>query len=140
MGRTVGKKSRGPSTTIPISLRLSPRTYFGLTLLARKRHCTLTAAVELAVTRAIADEVDGLVERRGKETVNILDQTWDPDEADRVVKLAMMYPALLHYEQDKLWKAIREEPTFWESKDQPNFKAIRDRWPALKAHYLGDTE
>ena len=140
MGRTVGKKSRGPSPTIPISLRLSPRTYFGLTLLARKRHTTLTAAVELAVTRAIADEVDGLVERRGKETVNILDQTWDTDEADRLVKLAMAYPALLRFDEDRLWKAIVENAAFWIAKGRPNFVAIRDRWPALKAHYLGDSD
>ena len=72
MGRRLGKKSAGPSRTVAVSLRLSPRIHFGLDLLARKRHTTLTSVVEWAVSRAISDETEGLVAHRGDQMVNIL--------------------------------------------------------------------
>ena len=140
MGRTQGKKSAGPSTTVAVSLRLSPRVHWGLTLLARKRHTTITAVIEWAVNKAISDEVDGLVVKRGKETINVLEQTWDVDPADRFVKLALHHPALLRFEEEQMWKGIIETPQFWVSEGKPNYKAIRERWPAIEAHYLGGKE
>jgi hypothetical protein len=86
------------------------------------------------------DTAEGLVERRQNATINMLDVVWDPEEADRFVKLAQGWPALLEYDEDLLWKAIRETPAFWRSKTDPNIKAIRDRWPALSAQYLEGKE
>lgn len=136
MGRTVGKRSAGPSQTVAVSMRLDPRIHFGLTLLARKRCTTLTGVVEWAAARAIADALEGLIERRGNRSVNILDETWDTDEADRFVKLAQGFPSLLRFEEDRLWKAIRENPELWTEKSGARIRDIRDRWPALRAHYL----
>ena len=119
-----------------ISLRLTPRTHYGLDLLARKRHTTLTAVIEWAVSRAISDAVDGLVEQRGGRTVDILSEVWDPEEADRFVRLAQAYPALLRFEEDRLWKAIRENPKLWAQKTGPRIAAIRESWPALYAQYV----
>jgi hypothetical protein len=109
-----------------------------MTLLARKRRTTVTSVVEWAVMKALASDVDGLVEMHGDKAVNVLDQVWDPDTADRFVKLALGFPALLRFEEDQLWKAIRENKMFWVGENRPNFKAIRDHWSSLEAKYLGE--
>lgn len=136
MGKTPGRKASGQSRTMAVSLRLTPRTHYGLDLLARKRHTTLTSVVEWAVVRSIADAVDGLVERNGDKTVNILDETWDVDECDRFVNLAQNYPALLRFDEDRLWKAIRENPRLWSGKAGPRRAALREQWPNLTKQFL----
>jgi hypothetical protein len=136
VGRRLGRKGAGVSKTIGVSLRLMPRTHHGLDLLARKRHTTLTSVVEWAVIRAINDALEGLVEKSGDQVVNILDQTWDPEEADRFVKLARGYPALLRFEEDRMWKAIREDPKLWTERTGPRIAAIREQWPSLRRQYL----
>ncbi|MEP0068935.1 hypothetical protein [Pyruvatibacter sp.] len=38
---------------------------------------------------------------------------WDPDEPDRLVKLALHFPDLLDHEEQVLWKLIRENGALW---------------------------
>ena len=125
--------------TTTVSIRLKPRTRYALELLARKRHHSLTSVIEWALDRTINDPVEGLFDtptgERGKPE-SIVDKVWDPDEADRLVKLSMYFPRLMSFEEEKLIEAIRENSRLWSAKDGPNFKAIRDQWPKLKSEYL----
>ena len=129
------KPSRRTNT---LSVRLHPRTRYALELLARQRRATVTSVLEAAIDRLVADPAEGLFEddKQGKRQ-SVLEHVWDTDEADRLVKLAMNYPNLLTYDEERAWKAIREEPSFWLGKERrPNFKAIRDRWSAIRRQYL----
>jgi len=72
----------------------------------------------------------------GGKPESIMDRVWDPDDADRLVKLSMYFPRLLSFEEEKLMKAVRENPRLWPAKGGPNFRAIRDEWDDLKTEYL----
>jgi hypothetical protein len=122
-----------------VSLRLAPRTYYGLDVLARKRHTTLTSVVEWAIARAVSDSIEGLVEERDGTKVNMLDELWDVESSDRFVKLAEHYPSLLRFEEDQLWHAIKQDPTLWSAKSGARMAAIRGRWAELSAKYLSDS-
>jgi hypothetical protein len=127
------------SRTNTLSVRLQPRTRYALELLARRRHTTITGVLEAAIQRVIADPDEGLFDPpagpRGKPE-SILEKVLDPVEADRLVKLAMNNPSLMNYDEERLWKTIRENSSLWIVKDRPDFKAIRERWPALsKQHF-----
>jgi len=43
----------------------------------------------------------------------VLEKTWDVDEADRLIKLALEYPYLLTHEEQVVWKLVRECGAFW---------------------------
>ena len=113
---------------------------------SKRLGCSLSTKSQLALLgvpghvrcedQAINDALEGLVEKSGDHVVNILDQTWDPEEADRFVKLAQQYPALLRFEEDRMWKAIRENPKLWTERTGPRIAAIREQWPSLRKQYL----
>ena len=81
-----------------------------------------------------------------------MSQIWDPDEADRFVKLALNYPELLTFDEEKLWKLITELSLFWlgdheevvrgEIKEQngafPNIDLVRKNWETLKKINAGE--
>lgn len=73
-----------------VTVRLNPELRFGLELLSRQQHRTLSGVVEWAL--------DQILSRR--EGFN-LDKVWDVDEADRLKKLAEYYPHLLNFDEQK---------------------------------------
>lgn len=106
-----------------ITVRLQPKLKYGLELLARKQHRTLSSVIEWAIDKALRQPEDGLWftylipgddEREPFEEERfLLEQVWDPEEADRLVKLAIFYPSLLSYEEEMVWKLICSESIFW---------------------------
>ena len=133
------RKKRDPAAkSTVVTVRLDPRMRYGLDLLARKRLRTMTSVIEWALSRAIEDKENGLFgppsnDPSGKPQ-NLLDEVWDPDESDRFVKLALREPRLLRFEEEQLWKAIRENSEFWRG-GKPNYPAIRQRWDKLKSEF-----
>ena len=81
-------------------------------------------------TRSVADRASDL---------------WDVDEADRFVKLGLHAPHLLNYDEQKLWKLIRENGYLWKGRHLSNgfswdineqsviYPRVRKEWPAFKA-------
>ena len=124
---------RNPDRTVVTTFRFDERTYFGLELLARRQHRSLNLQVEFAVARLLQDPVHGLgvSDSGGAEQRNILDEVWDPDEADRIVILAMKYPTLLG-PWARVWKAISEDESLWTDKGTPVRRLIRRKWETLK--------
>lgn len=60
------------------------------------------------------------------------EELWDPDEADRLVKLAFRYPELLTHEEQVLWKLIRENGSLWRGGfDGPDGEW---QWKAIEAN------
>jgi len=96
-----------PNTVIKseiVTLRLDPKTKFGLELLSRKQYRTLSSVVEWAINDALRNEEEGIGD---------LDAIWDIDDADRLIKLALYKPNLLNYEEQVIWKTVRENAYFW---------------------------
>jgi hypothetical protein len=113
------KRSLEPLKTEVVTLRLNPKTRFGLELLSRKQYRTLSSVIEWSINEATAREHDGIPE---------LDNIWDVEEADRLVKLALTYPNLLTYEEQKIWKIITENATYWLGRFVPNNKGDEEEW------------
>ncbi len=103
-----------------LTVRLSPKMKFGLELLSRKQHRSLSAIVQ------------HLLDRELRENLRLLDQVWDVDERDRVVKLAMHSPDLLDVDEELKWKVIQDDyKRYWRGPKKPNYKAIRADWSAI---------
>ena len=56
------KKQETPSKSTIVTVRLDPRMRFGLNLLARKRHGTMSSVIEWALSQAIEHPENGLFE------------------------------------------------------------------------------
>ena len=93
-----------------VTIRLDPRLRFSAELAARRQKRTLSSFIEWAVEKTL--EQDYL----GDEPMDyVATKTWDVNEADRLVKLAIYYPALLNFGEEQLWKLIRENAFFWKN-------------------------
>jgi hypothetical protein len=93
-----------------VTIRVDPKIRFGLELLSRKQYRNLSSVVEWAINEAI----------KGDQGIEDLDFIWDIEEADRFVKLAILYPNLLAYEEQILWKLLRENGILWKGRYDAN--------------------
>lgn len=112
-----------------VTLRVTPKMRWGLELLAKQRGETLTEVVIHAVDRLFRDTDVGLVRAAGQPAeLDLLDQTWAPEECERVVRLAMACPELLDDRQRYLWLRVRDERAVWK------------RWPAPRKPKPADVD
>lgn len=117
----------GGKRTEVVTVRFDPRLKYLAELAARKQRRPLSSFIEWAVDQtvsqiALTQNYDG-----NDLTVTEADKSfrlWDPDEADRVVRLAFKLPELLTHEEQVLWKLIRRTGYFWEG----NFVGDPPRW------------
>lgn len=140
-----GKLSRSEVVTI----RLDPKLRFAAELAARKQRRTLSSFVEWAIEQAVRevkvlnkDDVMG-------NTWQAMMLVWDVDEADRLVKLALNFPELLTFDEEKLWKIISENSCFWHrdwdhggswqlAENLVDFEALRINWETLNKIITGE--
>lgn len=147
-----GKLSRSEIVTV----RLDPKLRFAAELVARKQRRTLSSFVEWAIEKAVSEEVvrpltsDG----SGDTALEAMARVWDVEEADRFIKFAENYPELLNYDEECLWKIIKETPYFfidvvkndetssrleWSvSSENINFRRVRDCWGQLQRVLSGE--
>ena len=109
------KKGAGGSLTRSqvVTVRLDPKLKFAAELAARKQRRTISSFIEWAVEKAVRD-VEVLNNADIKGTVwQAMMLVWDVEEADRLVKLALNFPELLTFDEERLWKIICEHAYFW---------------------------
>src|SRR5215467_4773736 len=95
--------------TETVTIRLDPKLRYLTELAARKQRRTVSSFIEWAIEQALSHvELDD--EKTVAQEAGIL---WDTDEAYRVSKLGLRYPALLTYDEQVLWKLIREYLGGW---------------------------
>jgi hypothetical protein len=126
-----------------ITVRLDPKTKYALEILSRKQHRTISSVVDWALHRAFDNEYEGLSD---------LNNIWDVEEADRFVKLALNYPSLLNYDEQKIWKIIQESETCWKGYekagkwkfeigiDSISWDNLRSNWDLIKSVASGKSE
>ncbi len=118
-----------------LTVRLSPKMKFGLELLSRKQHRSLSAIVQHLLDRELRENLKvaiDVVEADGDlhvENRRLLDLVWDPLPPDRLVKLGLHSPDLLDLDEELKWKVIQDDyKRYWHGGKKPNYKAIRDDW------------
>lgn len=113
MARPTGPKG---AKSAALSLRLTPRTRYGLALLARVNRLSLGQVVEEALEDAFYGEGPGTLERPlsgAQGRVRVLDVTWDERPWVRLGKLALIGPELLTAPELRLWNTIYRTPAYW---------------------------
>ena len=141
-----GKLSRSEIITV----RLDPKLRFAAELAARKQRRTLSSFVEWAIEEAVRsvrvlnkEDISGVVWQA-------MMQVWDVEEADRLVKLAINFPELLTFDEERLWKIISENPYFWyrdwdhgggwneDNENCINYENLRSQWTTLNKIIAGE--
>jgi hypothetical protein len=97
------------------SVRLPAKLRYAVELTARLNHEPMTDVIVRALNDAVSSENGGLfVEMPGHELpVFLLPKVWDERESVRLVKLALIHPALLSARERALWERIRDDPRYW---------------------------
>jgi hypothetical protein len=152
-----GRLSRSETVTV----RLDPKLRYLAELAARKQRRTLSSFIEWAVEESLTHIVlyEGEDYPGGPDVrVTVADKDsslWDVVEADRFAKLALRYPDLLSYEEQVLWKIIKENGFVWRGtfqKEPPyaftwlttethlHFKRLREYWANFVAVASGEAE
>jgi len=119
-----------------ITIRLSPKLKYGLELLSRKQHRNISSLVTWAIEQAINDPAYGLYKNMSKglkvaEPKQMLDVLWDVDPADRLVKLAIHWPELMTYEEEKLVKIIKKGGWGWPKSGDSATERMRQALPEV---------
>jgi hypothetical protein len=120
--------SSGKRRSEVVTVRLDPRLKYLGEIAARKQRRTLSGYIEWAVEKSldlvILKEDDG-----SGNSINVSDaqrfhNLWDVDESERLIKLAFNFPELLTYEEQLIWRLIRDNGYVW----QGHFSKSDNRW------------
>jgi len=136
-----------------VTIRLDPQLRYLTELAARSQRRTVSSFIEWAIDKALAnvmlpDPTEGEVNL--KYAAGLL---WDPDEADRLVRLGLYYQELLTYEEQVLWKLVQECEALWccsfnqrmnvrsyERETMLHYPILRQHWEALKKVAAGEAD
>ncbi|HNP51910.1 MAG TPA: hypothetical protein PKJ85_08955 [Nitrosomonas nitrosa] len=143
---TVSKRKPRTSAlrTEVFALRLDPKLKYLAEIAARKQRRSLANYVEWAIERTFDTvRLNGV---DGPTLSEASSRLWALDESDRLINLIKYYPDLMTYEEQLIWRTIREYSVYkTETEEFINFimeneiaySLIRDCWPQLKAYALG---
>lgn len=128
-----------------VTVRLDPKLKFSAELAARKQRRTVSSFIEWAVEEAIGH----LDAKAGSSFNDLINRVWDVEEADRFLKLAVNYPDLLTYDEEKIWKLLIKTSTFWNhekgsehlfNESTIDFYILRKNWNTLIKIVSGEAE
>jgi hypothetical protein len=103
-----------------VTVRLDPRLKYLGEIAARKQRRTLSGYIEWAVEQSLKSVV--LAENEGDgspvtvENAERINGLWEVDEAERIAKLALHYPELLTFEEQVIWRRVRDCGLLWRGK------------------------
>lgn len=153
------KKSGGAKTTRSetVTVRLDPELRYLAEIAARTQRRTLSSYIEWAIQqslRGIYLSTDAPNDLEGWTIAAKAKALWDVDEPDRFVRLALIAPDLLNYDEQKLWKLIRENGWLWYGffNDHTDkwewtveehrliYERLRERWESFKTVAYDDAD
>ena len=168
--------------TEPVSIRLDPKMRYLTELAARVHRRTVSSFIEWLLIeglhhiemrkRVIRDSnrknspayfsdtnhmpLPLAPEETEVVSVSLMDEAdrlWEPEEADRFVRLALLYKELLNYDETILWSIIRECTAVWHlhvrdkehwtlypSLDTINYQVLRKYWERFKQVAAGKAD
>ncbi len=115
-----------------VTIRFDVRLRYGLELATREQKRSVSSFIEWAVEKALSAS-----ESHSHGTIaSLLDEVWDLDPADRVLKLAKADQRLLSHEERIILKAIEESPELFQlankKAEKLDVKKIRRCWDQLE--------
>lgn len=129
MATKTTKKKGETSTTVAVGIRIDPKVKFALDIMGRLQKRSLTAVIEWAVTKAIAeyqiDENDSLGDK--------INEIWSTDEVVRTTRLVTKLPQAATYDEMRIWDTIRNSPDLWDE-DVLDEATLHRNWRALLSH------
>jgi hypothetical protein len=125
-----GKLSRSEVVTV----RLDPKTRYLAELAARRQRRTLSSYMEWVVVESLVQLIE---QERTTHGVNrdVIEELWDVDDCDRLVKLAFYDKSLLNYGEQVLWKRLREQAAHAQidlSEQNVEWEKLRRIWSQLE--------
>lgn len=151
------KKSGGAKTTRSetVTVRLDPELRYLAEIAARTQRRTLSSYIEWAIQKSLESVyIGGEPPDFGGSLAENAKKLWDVDEPDRFIKLAFTAPGLLNYEEQKLWKLIKENGAVWKGsftnpeslgewiwrvdEQKLDHEALRKHWPTFVSVAMGD--
>ncbi|MCL2644314.1 MAG: hypothetical protein FWD51_02525 [Betaproteobacteria bacterium] len=101
--------------TETVTIRLDSRLRYLAELASRVQRRTVSSFIEWAVQESLKHVDVCSADGCKRSIADEVDKLWDVDEPDRLVRLAFHYPGLLTYEEQIIWKHIRESGYLWKS-------------------------
>lgn len=146
------------SRTQTVTVRLDPKLKYLADLAARKQRRTISSFIEWAIEKALSEISFG--DGTGDSEANLnnaaadANELWDVDEAERFVRLGVLYPNLLTHEEQILWKVISDSGLLKHGKfkrsDTGNwdhgklkhyvYPEVRTHWSSLKSIANGEMD
>lgn len=113
--------------TEALSIRIDPRSRYGLELLARLQRRSTTGVVEWVLQEAFKQEVfdNSDMNQSPLHLEDALNDLWQVNEVERLVALAISKPQLLTFEESRVWKVLKDTAAFWKNHQYQEFKAFR---------------
>jgi len=151
------RKGGGPKAkrSETVTVRLDPQLRYLAEIAARIQRRTLSSYIEWAITKSLDMNILSDAPGDDRTVADMATKLWDVDEADRFVKLAINAPHLLNYDEQKLWKLIKENGAVWKGtyqnehhlgewhwyvlESEVNYEKLREYWPVFMAVAAGDS-
>lgn len=134
-------------------MRLDPKLRYGAEMAARKQRRTLSSLIEWAVEQSLRRFRirEGNAQVDDETLIDALEKVWDVDPRDRLARLALHFPDLLTFEEQVLWKLVKENGFLWKgswdssgnwvwkvSPENLDFERLRERWDLFDAVAKGE--
>lgn len=147
-----------------VTIRLDPKLRYLTELASRRQRRTVSSFIESAIGKELRNVSVEIVHvtpvseggKNGPENLQLniaAEILWDPDEPDRLAKLGLYCPQLLNYEEQVLWKLIRESGFLWEGEfdergrwtwqvklESLNFPKLREYWDKINIVAAGEAD
>ena len=113
-----GTLSRSETVTV----RLDPKLQYLAQLAARSHRRTLSSWIEWSIKTSIDQEQLPHSEETNRQLSlgAAAAFLWDVDEAGRLAQLAFHYPSLMTFEEQLIWKLVKENGYFWKGRSNPS--------------------
>jgi hypothetical protein len=125
-----GRLTRSETVTV----RFDPKLRYLAELGARTQRRTLSSFVEWAVEAALDRIILSIdIDNDTARTIeNEAGKLWDIDEAERLVRLAILYPGLLTYQEQEIWKMLNDSGLFGKAKSRDENERVVWDWTVLE--------
>jgi len=128
-----------------VGVRLDPKMRYMAEIGARIQRRSLSSFIEWTIENSLKQitwppQVDD--DSDGESLQELTYKLWDIDEPDRIVKLGLLYPELLTYEEQVVWKIVKETYFFWikQGCEQGELRGpeLRRNWELVKRYSQGE--
>ena len=140
------------SKCAPISVRLDPKTKHAADLAARYQRRTLSSYIEWAIEYSLSNSKLEDMSGSPVKLWDIAQKTFDVEDSEKSIKMALYAPNLLSYDEMLIWKIIENHEYFWSNHDayrnritgytgkDLNLDRIRDQWKNILNLADGDQD